>query len=76
MSKPEEFYWSDGQARTLEEMKEMAHKTSNNFGCINPPLLNIPLENIRVDELHLLLRITGMIFNNYFYQTTILQYFD
>jgi hypothetical protein len=39
----------------------MACKSSSNYGCIGKPLLNIPIQNVRVDELHLLLRITGMI---------------
>ena len=59
MSKPEGHYWQKENSRTLDEMKKMAGKSNNNYGCVNQPLLNIPLENIRVDELHLLLRITG-----------------
>lgn len=58
MTKPEDCYCSGDLRRTLEEMKAVAGKTKN-FGCLHQPLLNIPLSNIRVDELHLLLRITG-----------------
>ena len=58
MSKSEDHYWSEKYVRTLEQ-KEIAGKSKNNFGCVQQPLLNIPLENIRDDELHLLLRITS-----------------
>lgn len=60
MSNPEDHYWNDEMARTVDEMKGLVGK-KDNFGCILPPLLNIPLENIRIDELHLFLRITGML---------------
>lgn len=59
MSKPQDHYWSQENARTLTQMKDVAGKSKSNYGCIKQPLLNIPVENIRVDELHLLLRITG-----------------
>ncbi|KAJ7386846.1 hypothetical protein OS493_006876 [Desmophyllum pertusum] len=35
--------------------RDLAKKSSNNYGCIRFPLLDIPIENTRVDELHLLL---------------------
>lgn len=56
MSNSEDYYWSEKYVRTLEQ-KEIAGKSKSNFGCVQQPLLNIPLENIRDDELHLLLRI-------------------
>ena len=59
MSKPESHYCSDELKRTLEELFDLCTKKKNNFGCISPPLLHIKLENVRIDELHLLLRITG-----------------
>ena len=46
--------------RTLEEIAQLCTQKKDNFGCILPPMLNIKLQNARVDELHLLLRITGM----------------
>ncbi len=60
MTKPKDFYWSDGIARNLEEIQNlsMAGK-SENFGCLHPPLVNIPLSYIVPDELHLLLCMTG-----------------
>ena len=60
MSKAEEYYWSEEMKRTLEEIAQLCTKKKDNFGCILPPLLNIKLQNVRVDELHLLLRVTGM----------------
>ena len=58
-TKPENYYWIDGNRRTLAENKDLAKKSNHNYGCIRSPLLNIPIENVRVDELHLLLRVTG-----------------
>ena len=60
MTKPKDLYWSDGIARTLEEIKNLSMAgRSENFGCLHPPLVNIPLSHIVPDELHLLLCITG-----------------
>ncbi len=68
MSKVEDYYWNDEMRRTLEDILLCCRKKKDNFGSILPPLLNIKLDNVRVDELHLLLRITGM----YKYYTSIL----
>ena len=57
MSKPKDFYWDDSRKRTLEDIKSSAQKQQ--FSCQHPPLLNIPLENVVLDELHLMLRVTG-----------------
>ena len=49
-------------ARTLQDIKKCcrrpAGKRDDRLGCINPPLLEIELDHVIVDELHLLLRIT------------------
>ncbi|CAB3986080.1 Hypothetical predicted protein [Paramuricea clavata] len=42
--------------RTLDNIRECC--LNQTFSCEHPPLLNIPLENIVLDELHLMLRIT------------------
>ena len=60
MTKDEMFYYSENMRRTLEEIRCLCLKKKHNFGCISPPLLDIELGNVRVDELHLLLRITGL----------------
>lgn len=59
MSKPMNFYWERTMARTITEMKE--HAKQHKFSCEHRPLLNIPLENVVLDELHLMLRITGIV---------------
>ncbi|KAK2565676.1 hypothetical protein P5673_010845 [Acropora cervicornis] len=63
-SKTEGYYWSSGKARTLAKNRELSRKSTNNYGCIREPLLHIPIENIRVDELHLLLRVTDRLEKN------------
>lgn len=47
MSKPMEFYWGD-MARTLDHMKKCAK--SNKFSCQHEPLIDIPLQNVVLDE--------------------------
>lgn len=59
MTKPEDFYWGINLKRTLEDIRQCCLKQL--FSCERPPLLNIPLENIVLDELHLMLRITGTV---------------
>ena len=61
MSKLEDYYWSNDMRRTLEEIFQLCSKKKNHYGCISPPLLNIDPGNVRIDELHLLLRITGAV---------------
>jgi hypothetical protein len=58
MTKPEDFYRLDDIRRTLADIRRCCLKLQ--FSCERPPLLNIPLENVVLDELHLMLRITGM----------------
>ena len=43
-------------------------------GCINPPLLNIEPRDCVVDELHLFLRITDVLFDNLFVELCRLDY--
>ncbi|CAB4010344.1 Hypothetical predicted protein [Paramuricea clavata] len=65
MSKPEDYYWADEMKRTLQDVRTCCKKKKkkDNFDCIFfdciVTLLNIRIENVRVDELHLLLRVTG-----------------
>lgn len=62
-SKPFSHYNEAPQWRNLEEIKKMCH-SKDSFGCINEPLINIPLTNVIPDELHLLLRITDKLLQN------------
>ena len=45
---------------TIRGMNELAGK--NNFCCVNGPPINIDLDHVILDELHLLLRIMDVIF--------------
>ena len=53
-SKPFIEYKEAPQWRNLEEIKKICH-SKDNVGCVNEPLINIPLTNVIPDELHLLL---------------------
>lgn len=57
MSKEHDFYWGENIARTLKDIHECVKK--NIFSCQYKPLLDVKLENVVLDELHLMLRITG-----------------
>ena len=58
------YYDAPPLRRTLEEMHELsAKKSGENYCCCHKPLLNIPLRNIILDELHLL-RITDILLEN------------
>jgi len=53
--------------RTIEGLTDTnptLHQEEERKGLIHPPLLNIPLENVIVDELHLLLRVTDVLTKN------------
>lgn len=65
MSRPDNFYESSPQRRTLEDLKKWCReKGKKSFCCIHPPLLDIPLNHIVLDELHLLLRVTDVLTRN------------
>ena len=50
--------------RTLDEIMTMAGKGKNNYCCVNQPLIEIDLDHIIVDELHLLLRVVDVLIDN------------
>ena len=54
----------DLEERTQESMRLCYNNPLNKKGCVNPPLLNIPVNKIIVDELHLMLRITDVLLRN------------
>ncbi|XP_028516288.1 uncharacterized protein LOC114575505 [Exaiptasia diaphana] len=62
MSKPEKFYLQEENARTLNKIKE-DYKTRK-LSCEHQPLLDIELDNIVIDELHLMLRVTDVLTKN------------
>lgn len=57
MSKPMNYYWEIPLVRSLEDIIECARKLT--YSCVHPPLLKIDVKNIVLDELHLMLRVTG-----------------
>ena len=58
-------YNSPDLQRTLKEMNELANKkTKQKYFCVNPPILNIELDHVILDELHLLLRIMDILIEN------------
>ena len=56
MSKPMNF-WETRECRSLKEIKDCAAKKP--FSCQHQPLLEVKIENVVLDELLLMLRITG-----------------
>jgi hypothetical protein len=64
MYKYKNVYWSKEIARTNQEMKLFCSKSKSNFGCIHPPLLNIELSLVVIDQLHLLMRICDVLLRN------------
>lgn len=58
------YYNEAPKCRTLENIKKLYQSKSNNLGCINKPLLDIALDHVVPDELHLLLRITDRLLEN------------
>lgn len=62
MSKPDDYYDCHPQCRTLEDLKKWYKKeVKKNFCCVHPPLLDIPLNHVVLDGLHLLLRVTDVL---------------
>ena len=50
--------------RTLLEIKELVKKGNGDYCCVKEPLLNIDLDHVIVDELHLLLRVMNVMLDN------------
>ena len=59
---PHDTYNNPPMSLTFEDVKKYA-KTGE-YCCIDSPLLNIPLDHIILDELHLLLRFTDVLMSN------------
>ena len=58
--------YTQSHARSLTQMKKTKRSDSCHvhLGCIHPPLFHIELENIVLDELHLLLQIGDVLIRN------------
>ena len=65
----DEKVYTEDKARTLKKIQELAsHSYSScaqHMGCVLPPLVNISLDQIVLDELHLLLRIVDVLIRNW-----------
>ena len=48
----------------MKEISEMSKKSRENYCCDKQPILNISLDHIVIDELHLMLRITDISIGN------------
>ncbi len=59
-----EYFNSDPIKRTIQEIKEMSKRKHDNYCCAHYPLLDIELDHVITDELHLLLRITDVLTSN------------
>ena len=65
MTKPDNYYDSSPLRRTLDELQECIQKSKGeNYCCIHQPLINIPLDHIILDELHLMLWVTDVLIGN------------
>ena len=64
----EESVFTEKKARSLSTLREKSHFANKpchkHLGSIHPPLLNIELTKVVVDELHLLLRVTDVLIRN------------
>ncbi len=58
------YYNEPTLSRSLEEIMAMSKKSTDNFCCQHQPLLNIELDHVVPDELHLLLRVTDILTEN------------
>ncbi len=57
----------DCEARTVDTISQCLQQLPTSklkFGCVCPPLLNVAISNIVVDELHLMLRVTDVLIRN------------
>ena len=60
VSMHQNYYWDNKELkRTIRDVKDCAEKKT--YSCIrnHQPLLDISLENVVLDELHQMLRVTG-----------------
>lgn len=62
MTKDLDFYNTGDMRRTLQEIRDF--HSSNKFCCIHPPLFDIELDHVVLDELHLMMRISDRLTEN------------
>ena len=64
ISLPWDFYHSDGQFRTVAEIKSCAKSSKPVYGVKNYPLLDIEPDHYIPDELHLMMRVMDVLLRN------------
>lgn len=57
MSKSMHYYWGENLVRSLKDIIECVRNQT--YSCAHRPLLDIDVRHIVLDELHLMLRVTG-----------------
>lgn len=62
MSVPHDTYNKPPMSLTLDDIKK--YSETGEYCCVESPLLNVPLDHIILDELHLLLRFTDVLLSN------------
>ena len=62
---PDQYRNPEKLGRTIEQIKTtVSSSTTPNYGCIRTPLIDIPLDHVIPDELHLMLRVTDILIQN------------
>ena len=60
--------YTEKKAQTLQKMQDLSacsySSCARHLGCVLPPLINIPLDCVVLNELHLLLRIMDVLIRN------------
>ena len=64
MSIEETYYSTSPMSLTLSEVIKYARNGKKEYCCVCKPLLNVPLDHVIPDELHLVLRITDVLLTN------------
>ena len=64
MSMEETYYSTSPMSLTLSEVIKYESNGKKEYCCVCKPLLNVPLDHVIPDELHLLLRITDVLLTN------------
>ena len=60
----EEMEYTHRKARTLETLKKCSSQGKSTLRSVHQPLLNIPIDHVVIDELHLLLRVFDVLLRN------------
>ena len=64
MTKDEDFYRTGKMMKSISDMKAYSQKKKLNYGSLHPPLLDIDIDHVIIDELHLMMRIVDVLIRN------------